>query len=200
MLASFSEWHSALSPMLQVYWTIALVTSLVFVVQMILTFIGIGDVDSDVDLGGGADFHDGGTLDAGGAMQLFSIRNMVNFFMGLGWGGVCLSSIISNAVLLAIAAIVVGVCFVYLFLMIYRQLLRLESDGTIHTEDCVGRIVDVYLTIPAARQGLGKVQISFNGSVQELSAQTDEPSPIASGAKVRVVEVIDQATVLVSRG
>ncbi len=198
MIASFYEWYNALTPTLQVFWTIALITSLVFAIQMILTFIGIGDTDMDIDMDG-ADFSDGGTLDVGGAMQLFTIRNMVNFFMGLGWGGVCLSSLIANPVWLTIAAIVVGVVFVYIFLMIYRQLLRLESNGTYHMDDCLGRTVDVYLTIPAGRSGSGKVQISFDGSVQELSAMTDSPETIPSGAKVRVLEIIDGTTVLVEK-
>jgi hypothetical protein len=43
------------------------------------------------------------------------------------------------------------------------------------------------------------VQISFNGSVQEITALTDDDSPIRSGAKVRVLEVIDGSSVLVAR-
>ncbi len=199
MLSSFYEWYNALTPTLQVFWTIALITSLVFSIQMILTFIGIGDTDMDMDMADGADFSEGSTLDVGGAMQLFTIRNMVNFLMGLGWGGVCLASLIPNPVLLTVAAIAVGVIFVYIFLLIYRQLLRLESDGTYRMEDCLGRTVDVYLTIPAERSGCGKVQISFDGSVQELAAMTDLSVNIPSGAKVRVIEIIDGTTVLVDR-
>lgn len=197
MTATFYEWYGGLAPVLQVFWAIALVTTLVFSIQMILTFIGIGDADMDVDMADGADFSDGSTLDMGGTMQLFTVRNMVNFFLGLGWGGVCLASVIPNAFLLVIAAVAVGVLFVVAFLIVYRQLFRLESNGAYHLDDCVGRTVDVYLTIPAGRDGCGKVQVSFNGSVQELSAMTDSSLPIPSGAKVHVVEIIDGATVLV---
>ena len=59
MVASFIEWYNALTPSLQVYWTIALITSLVFAIQMILTFVGIGDMDGDVDFGD-ADFSGDG--------------------------------------------------------------------------------------------------------------------------------------------
>ncbi|MBO5965163.1 MAG: serine protease, partial [Bacteroidaceae bacterium] len=71
--------------------------------------------------------------------------------------------------------------------------------GAYHISDSVGKVVDVYLTIPALRSGNGKVQISFNGSVQEIIALTDDDSPIRSGAKVRVLEVIDGSSVLVAR-
>jgi hypothetical protein len=205
MTNTFYEWYNALPSTLQVYWVIALVTSLVFIIQMVLTFIGIGDADSDVDfggdadLGGDADFSDGDTLDTGGAMQLFTIRNFINFLLGLGWGGVCLYSVIPNTIVLSVVAILVGVLFVYIFLIIYKQLRKLERNGAYHIDDCVGQTVDVYLTIPANRSGMGKVQISFSGSVQELGAMTDSDIPLRSGSKVRVTEVIDGTTVLVEK-
>ena len=201
----FYEWYNALPSTLQVYWVIALITSLIFLIQMVLTFIGIGDADTDVDFGGDADlggdagFSDGDTLDTGGAMQLFTIRNFINFLLGLGWGGVCLYSVIPNTIVLSLVSILVGILFVYIFLIIYKQLRKLERNGAYHIDDCVGQTVDVYLTIPSNRSGMGKVQISFSGSVQELSALTDSDTPLRSGSKVRVTEVIDGTTVLVEK-
>ena len=195
----FYEWYNGLPSTLQVYWVIALITSLVFVVQMVLTFIGIGDADADADFGGDTDISDGSTLDAGGAMQLFTMRNIINFLLGLGWGGVCLYSVIPNAVVLSIVAILVGVAFVYVFILIYRQMRRFEENGAFDIKECVGHTVDVYLTIPARRSGSGKVQVSFYGSVQELAALTDSDSPIRSGAKVRILEIVDGGTVLVEK-
>ena len=199
MTNAFYEWYNALPSPLQVYWVIALITSLVFVVQMVLTFIGIGDADADADFGGDTDISDGSTLDAGGAMQLFTMRNIINFLLGLGWGGVCLYSVIPNAVVLSIVAILVGVAFVYVFILIYRQMRRFEKNGAFDIKECVGHTVDVYLTIPAKRSGSGKVQVSFYGSVQELAALTDSDSPIRSGAKVRILEIVDGGTVLVEK-
>ena len=199
MITSFYDWYNALPQVLQVFWVIALVTSLVFLIQMVLTFVGIGDVDSDADFGGDVDITDGGTMDVGGAMQLFTIRNFINFMLGMGWGGVCLYTLIPNPVVLSIVAILVGVVFVYVFLLIYKQLFRLERNGAYDIKECVGQVVDVYLTIPPQRSGLGKVQISFHGSVQELLAMTDEAQALRSGSKVRVLQLIDGTTVLVEK-
>lgn len=198
MIETFSEWYGTLPSHMQVFWGIALCTSLVFSIQMVLTFIGVGDTDADVDFCGDMDLPDGGTLDVGGAMQLFSIRNLINFLLGLGWGGVCLSSLIPSPLWLTLAAILVGAAFVYAFILIYRQLFRLEKNGAFSIADSVGMVVDVYLTIPANRKGSGKVQVSFYGSVQELSAITTDTEQIHSGAKVKVLEVIDGNTVLVT--
>jgi hypothetical protein len=87
MFGSFSNWLEGLDPTLRTYWIIAILTSLLFVIQMALTLVGVGETDAGAD-GFDADAH-GDTLDTGGSIQLFTIRNMVNFLLGIGWGGVC---------------------------------------------------------------------------------------------------------------
>ena len=70
-------------------------------------------------------------------------------------------------------------------------MMKLQSNGAFDINNAVGRVCDVYLRIPANNQGMGKVQISFNGSIQELDART-AGEQISSGAKVRVVRIIDK--------
>ncbi len=196
---TFSNWYTNLEPALRAYWTVAILSTLVFAIQMALTLIGIGDTDSDV---GGTDFADadvnGDTMDTGGAIQLFTIRNMVNFLLGVGWGGVCFYSAIPSRILLAVVAIVCGCILVGAFLLMLRQLMKLESNGAFRISDCVGTACDVYLRIPANRTGQGKVQVSFNGSVQELDAVTDGDA-LPSGTKVKVVRLIEGRLLLVER-
>ena len=65
-------WYNALDPLMRTYWGIAIFASTIFLIQMVMTFIGIGDADggdADFDLGEGS----GDTLDAGGPLQLFSV-------------------------------------------------------------------------------------------------------------------------------
>ncbi len=194
---TFTSWYEALDPTLRVYWTIALATSLVFIIQMVLTFIGIGDHDADLAMPDATDVPDGDTLDSGGAIQLFTVRNLINFLLGVGWGGVCFWSTIPVRPLLAIVAILCGCAFVAMFVFMFRQMKKLESNGAFRIQDCVGAVCAVYLRIPASRKGQGKVQISLNGSVQEISAMTDGDL-IPTGTRVKVVEVIDENTLLVA--
>ncbi len=203
-METISNWYANLDPTLRVYWTIAIITSLVFAIQMILTIVGIGDTDSDVDFGGvdgGADVDfatdgNGETLDTGGAIQLFTVRNVVNFLLGIGWGGVCLFKAIPNHIMLAIAAILCGCAFVGAFLFMFRQLMKLEKNGNFNIKECVGITCSVYLRIPARREGVGKVQLSYHGSILEIAALTDGEL-LPSGSKVRVLQVIDGETLLV---
>ena len=69
------EFFMSMDTMQQIYWGIALTATLVFVVQTIMTFVG-----SDADTGMDADFD--GDLEGGDfPFQLFSLRNLVNFFL-----------------------------------------------------------------------------------------------------------------------
>ena len=204
-MSMFINWFQGLDSTLRVYWGIAILTSIVFLIQMVLTLVGLGDTDSGADMGSGDMASDvslgdgnGDTMDTGGAIQLFTIRNFVNFLLGIGWGGVCFWSTIHNKFLLAIVALMCGCAMVGAFVVMYRQLMKLESFGSYRIQDSIGQACDVYIPIPAARSGQGKVQISFFGSVQELPAMTDGEA-LASGTKVRVIQVIDNSILLVER-
>lgn len=187
-----TEWFLSLDPVLRVYWGIALFASTIFVVQTVMSFIGIGDMDTDMDMDMDG-MSDTDALDDAGAMHLLSIRNIIYFLLGLGWTGVSLWHTIENRYLLALAGILVGCVFVAVFITLFRQMMKLQSNGAFNINDAVGKTVDVYLRIPAQRTGMGKVQVSFNGSIQELDALTDSEDVIPSGAKVTVIEVIGRA-------
>jgi len=203
-METITNWYYNLDPTLRIYWSIAILTSIVFVIQMVLTLIGIGDTDADADFGGmdvDGDFSvdgNGDTLDTGGAVQLFTVRNVINFLLGLGWGGVCFWNSISNHLILALVALLVGCVFVAAFIIMFRQVLKLEKSGNFNIKECVGMTCSVYLRIPAQRGGQGKVQLSYHGSVLEINALTDGEF-IPSGAKVRVLQVIDSDTLLVEK-
>lgn len=197
-MTALTEWYNVLDPTLRVYWGVAIFSSVIFVIQMLMSFIGIGDMgDSDVDMD--FDGGDGDALDDAGAMHLLSIRNIVYFLLGFGWAGVSLWNTIPNRILLAIVAVAVGLCFVGIFLFLFRQMMRLQHNGAFDIQDSIGKVCDVYVRIPANGQGLGKVQISLNGSVQELSARTDSDQMIPSGTKVRVLQIIDRNVLVVEK-
>ena len=190
---SLSEWFNQLDPTLKLFWGIAIFSSIVVLIQTTMSFIGMGDVDTgdaDVDFDADTD-ADADSLDHAGAMHLLSIRNVFYFLLGFGWTGISLWNTIPNRVFLYAAAILVGCLFVAIFLFLFRQMMKLQSNGAFDINDSVGRVCDVYLRIPANNKGMGKVQTSFNGSVQELDART-AGEPIPSGAKVRVLRVIDK--------
>ena len=167
----------------QFYWYIAIGASVIFIIQTIMTFVG-ADADTGVD----ADFD--GNLDGGDSpFQLFSLRNLINFLLGFGWAGVSLYNVIESNALLAIVAFLVGVLFIAFFFFIMRALLKLSEDNSFKIEDTIGKTADVYLSIPAAKTGKGKVFISVRGSTHELSAITNSVDEIKNGSLVKVVGI-----------
>lgn len=183
MFENIQNWYMQLEGSEHTFWTIAIIASAVFLIQALLTLIGM-DTHADMDV----DIPDGDTMDTGGAVSLFSIRSLVNFFVGFGWSGV---TFLNNGLpvwLVYIISIAVGVAFAYLYILMRRQMMKFEHNGAFKVADCVGLEADVYLRIPAQRTGRGKVQVSVNGSVLELDAVTEGES-LPSGSRIKVTAV-----------
>ncbi|WP_018343802.1 hypothetical protein [Cytophaga aurantiaca] len=171
-----------LDPFLRTLWYIAIPTSIIFLIQTIMTFIGADGADG-ID----ADFD--GDLEHGDShFQLFSFRNLINFLLGFSWTGISFFNRIPNA-LLVVVSIAVGSLFIYMFFVIIRELQKLAEDNSFTYEETVNKSADVYLTIPGKKAGKGKILISVRGSVRELDAMTDNEDKIPTGSVVKVVRI-----------
>jgi len=180
----------------QIYWALAIISSVIFLIQAVMTFIGF-DGDTDVELGdpgdalpesGGADFDVDG-------FHLVSIKSIISFILGFGWTGALCWDAISSPTLLALVSFLVGLLFMATIAFLMFQVMKLNKDNTFRVEQTIGQPAEVYLRIPAGRQETGKITVSINGSMHELEALADED--LATGVKVRVLEVIEGNTVLV---
>jgi len=179
-----------LDPLLKVFWFVAIPSSLIFLIQTVMTFIGADSTD-----GMNADF-DG---DLGGAdtpFQLFSLRNLINFMLGFSWTGISFYSSISNKLILLFISLAVGVFFVFLFFIIIKQLMRLAENNSFKFSNTLNKTAEVYLTIPEKKTGKGKIMISINGSFHELNAMTEKES-IPTGSVVKVVRIENSDTLIV---
>lgn len=184
------EFFNAMEPLLRTFWYIALPVSLIFVIQTILTFIGMdGDADFDTD----ADVD----VDGGGVTQYFSFRNLVNFLIGFSWSGVLFYDSINSKTLLILVALGIGLVFLLFFFWSIKQVKGLAEDNTFLIEDAVGKTAEVYLPIAPRRLGKGKVLVSVNGSTHELVAATDELIKLKTGEKVKVVAVENESILIV---
>lgn len=184
---------------MQILWGITLVASAIFVIQTILTFIGAdtGGMDMDGLDAAGFDATDG---DISGGGNLYTFRNLINFLLGFGWTAILLKdSVPSNALLMVVSG-AVGIGLVALVMYIFKLLGKMQQSGNIDVyKSAVGCQGTVYLTIPASRSGEGKVQVSISNAVREYNAQTEEDAPIATGTPIKVVEVINDSTLMVER-
>ncbi len=176
------EFLAEMEPSLRALWYIALPISLIFLLQTILTFIG-----SDSTEGLNADF-DGNLEGVEAPMQLFTLRNLINFLLGFSWTGITFYNSISSYFLLLILSTLVGLGFVWIFFFIIKQIQKLAEDNSFKLEQALQKTGTVYLSIPANNEGIGKIIISVKGSQRELSA-ISLTNRIETGAPIRVVGI-----------
>lgn len=192
MTTDFSIWWQALTMLQKVYWLIAIPFSVFFVLQTIMSLFG-GDVlstDGDADLAVESD--------AGIDFQFLSIKNLVAFFTLFGWVGVLTSSSGMAAIWSVLLAIVAGLLMMLLMATLMYFMSKLTESGTLELKKAIGKTGTVYLTIPAKRAGMGKVQISIQG-FQTLDALTDDETEIHTGAVVEVVDTLNEEILIVKR-
>ena len=80
-----TEWWTSLDLFMKILWSIAIATSLIFIIETILTFIGIDhEIDADFDTS-----MDGG-FESEPSMNLYTFRNLVNFLLGMSWTAILL--------------------------------------------------------------------------------------------------------------
>jgi hypothetical protein len=182
-------WWTELAIAHKVFYAIAIATSAVLVLQLILSFFGLdGDADADFDAG------DAGH---GGGVGILSVRTVTAFFTGFGWGGVAALEAgiaLIPSVLLAVAAggVLMGAVFALM-----RGLYAMRYSGTLDYTNAIGAAGSVYLPVPAAMAGPGQIEVRVQGRLCVVQAFTRAPAKIPNRARVRVVDVLDQQTLLV---
>ncbi len=169
--------------------TCALLGGALLVVQMVLGALGIGhhDVPHGLHHGDGGGAHEG--------MNLLSFRALSAGLAFFGVGG--LAGLATSFGLLAAIplAVVFGGAATVAVAVATRAMLKLEDDGTVHIEGAVGLSGDVYLSIPPARRGVGKVHVVLQNRLVELQAVTTHADALPTGARVLVIDVVDADTV-----
>ncbi|MCP3895200.1 MULTISPECIES: hypothetical protein [Bacteroides] len=186
------EWWLSLDVFMKTLWCITIFASLVFIIQSVMTFIGM-DSDTGMDLD-----VDSNASDSGEPFQLYTFRNFINFFLGFGWTAITLRPYIDNTFLLILPSLVVGVLLVGAVMSLFKWLSGMKQSGNIEADSAVNCTGEVYLTIPAAQNGEGKVQIRVQGAVREYDAMTPGEQ-LGNGTPIRVIRTINSHTVLVER-
>ena len=185
-------WWAGLAPVMKILWVATLAATLIFIIKSILTFVGAdADASTDFDIDGDADMSMDGA-------SLYSFRNFVNFILGFGWSAILLQPSIPSWPVLILVSVIIGVALVAGVMYLFKWLASMQQSGNINLEKAAaGSEGTVYLTIPGARAGKGKVQITISGAVREYDAVYEGESALKTGTPIRVVDVIDSNTLLV---
>lgn len=185
MLLSINTWWASMELIEKIFWGFALPFSAIFLIQLIMTLVGAG-ADSDMDATGDADLDV--DTDGGIGFQFITLKNFIAFFTIFGWTGIaCINGGFSQGLSIFLA-IVAGMLMMLLMAGLFYLMGKLTESGNAKMETAIGKTGTVYLRIPAAKSGIGKVQVNVQG-LKTLDAMTDNPEDIKSGSLVKIVGV-----------
>jgi membrane protein implicated in regulation of membrane protease activity len=94
-------------------------------------------------------------------------------------------------------ALAAGIGALLLVASMMKTLHRLKADGTARIDRAIGRPATVYLTVPARKQGAGKVTVKLQNRTMEYHAVTSQDE-LPTGASVVVVSVVGPGTLEVA--
>ncbi len=193
MLLDISAFWQSLTVVQKIYWVIAIPASTLFIIQLVLTFMGF---DHDTDVTGHADASVGG--DSGISSQFFSFKSILAFFTVFAWTGIaCIDGGLSVFVSITLS-IIAGIIIVVIMATLFYYMSKLSDSGTLNINNAIHKIGTVYLTIPGKRKAMGKVQVKVQG-YQTLDALTDEEEDIKTGSVIEVTGIVNNEILLVKR-
>ncbi len=217
---AFIEWWNSLELASQIFYCIAIPSTLVLLIQTVMMFFGFendADADFDIDLPDSdmeihlpdTDIHDGIFGDDGivepvdptglESLHIFTVRGIIAFLVVFGWVGVVLQDMGLHLLITAPIAAICGFAMMFIIAYLFRSVMKLRSDGTADNRNAVGAAGKVHLTIPPSRTGEGKVHVMLQGAYVERNAVTDETESIPTGCEIIVVGLSGQTSLVVKR-
>ena len=210
------DWWNSLGAVAQIFYCVAIPSTLVLLIQTVMMFLGFGedgsgddipdtipDDVSDIDIGDGV-FGENTVSEASDAfglegLRVFTVRGFVAFFVVFGWVGVVMQNEGARLWLTLLVSTLCGFAMMLVMAWLLKAVMKLRNDGNTDNRNAIGTSGKVYLTIPPSRTGEGKIQVMLQGSYVERGAVTDDEEAIPTGSEVVVVGVSGQTDLVVKR-
>lgn len=162
------------------YFSIALFSTGLLVIQFILSFLVFGldfDTDIDLDSDGFSDFT---------MSDLISFKGILHFLVGFSW--TMWFSRDENQFLAACIAVIVGLLFVVILGFVYRWAKTFENkikpeDG----KDLIGRKIEIYLKTDNSYLGYTEI----NGSKREIKVYSQSGADYKPGDITKIIDYYD---------
>lgn len=172
----------------------AIVGGVIILCQSALSALGLGGShdfggDHHIDFSG----HHGDVAhgDQGSTwfFNVLSVRALLSALTFFGLAGLAtLASPTFHALALPVALFAAAVAMVVVAWLM-SLLHTLQADGTVRIESAVGATGSVYLTVPAKKEGSGKVTVKVQNRTMEYKAVTAEDKALPTGSAVMVVGI-----------
>jgi hypothetical protein len=198
-----------------VYMICAAVGGTLIVCQFLATLLGLG---GHHDLGG-HDVGDGGGHDMAGHetdghdaashhestheshlnwfFSKLTFRTLSAAFAFFGLAGLACIGYGVDTIPGLVIALAAGGCALLIVGWLMNLMTKLNVDGTVRIERAVGSRGTVYLSVPGAKAGVGKVHVNQHNRTVEYKAITSLEQ-LPTGAKIVVVSIVNADTVEVA--
>jgi hypothetical protein len=197
MLIDISSWWTALALPEKVYWIIAIPSTLLLLIQMVMTLTG-GETDGlDTDFDG--DMDAGVDMDGGIGWQFITYKNVLGFFTIFSWTGLGVLQIGLGLMFALVISIISGLIMMAIMATLFYYINKLHESGTMIIEHAIGQTGEVYLRIPPNREGHGKIQVQVQGTLREMEAITDDEKALPTGSIAQVLEIVNNQILLVTQ-
>lgn len=170
-MIAFGDWWHNLSSEQQLFWTGAIIGSVLLIIRSIL---GLTEEDTEEN-----------------NATIFSSSNILTFVTFFFWSGIIALNLQSPLWLTLIIAAIIGGAIV----AVVHYILSTETEVFTRNE-VIDHTAKVQIDIPPHRIGHGRVQIEVRGTILELDAITIG-NELPCGLPVRVVDIVNQRTLLV---
>ncbi len=192
-------WWEGLSTLNRVFVCSAVIFTLLFAWQIVMTAVGVDSHDfghagsaethADSDPSAHDVAHDLGS----GAFVLISVRSMLAFATIFSWSGSLYLADNAHVLVALSYSFLWGFLAMLCVSAILHFFLGMQEQGNISAAWAIGEEGTVYIDIPA--NGLGKVRLLVRGVMSVINACSKSGVPIKEGAKVKVVNIVNQNTV-----
>jgi len=194
VMETIVAWWTSMTLNLQVFYAIAIASTLALIGQLMLLMLGVGDADADLDVGhpdvDGADAADGG-------LHLISVRSVIAFLTGFGWTGVVTLKDELPKYAVFLAAVLVGGVFMVGVFYLMKALHSLRHSGTLDYKNAIGSTGTVYVPVPANMESAGQVEVMIQGRLAVVAAYNRGKQELPGQSKIKVIELLDARTLIV---
>ncbi len=187
--SGLEEWWLALETEPRIFFIIAAVASVFFILLFIVSLLGL---DADTDIDGDMDTD----LGEVGDFSVLSVRGVVAFFTFFGWGGFLILNS-GGSLLLALGfSLFAGLAALYIVGYLLYVFNNLTETGNWDIRNALYQEGEVYLPIGGDKEP-GRVNVIVGGVLRELEAVSVDSEPINTGSLVSIVGIRDDGTLVV---
>lgn len=207
------DWWDGLNEILKVLYCIAIPSTLILLLQLLLTMFGghqdagvefsdtsgIDDLDLDLDADGAPDMDfiaDGSNPADFVTLKFLTLQTIVTFLAVFGWVSIICISFGLHYLAGILIGIQCGLCMMLLVAKMVQMSSKLVENGTLNLKNAIGETATVYLTIPEKNNGTGKITMQLQGRFCELDAINAGTEVIPTGAQVLVTDVLSDVLVV----